>query len=295
MCEEKLLKEILAYIDTHLQEEISLRHISDAVCYSDEYVSRYFRKNAGMNLFDYIRKKRLVLAAAELQHSKGGILGLALSMGYNSHEGFTRAFTSHFGLSPKDFRNKKPGIPLFMPVIRRLTAIKEFTLESTTIFTQVIDRPQRKFIYLKGRAATEYYAYCDEVGCDIWGRLLKIKPALYEPIGAWLPENLRPEDCSQYVQGVEVAMDFPEEQAMDLDCMILDNSKYLVFHTTPYECDKEDRNMRETIGQTWEAIKKYNPEMYGFQWAEDAGPRIQLAPIAERGYIEGLPVRMLTG
>ena len=168
MCEEILLQEILAYIDAHLQEEITLRQISDAVCYSDEYVSRYFRKNTGMNLFDYIRKKRLVLAATELQRSKGRILELALSMGFNSHEGFTRAFTSHFGLSPKDFRNKKPGIPLFMPVIRRLTAIKEFTLESITIFTQVIDRPQRKFLYLKGKVATEYYAYCEEAGCDIW-------------------------------------------------------------------------------------------------------------------------------
>ena len=160
MCEKKLLQEILAYIDTHLQEEITLRQISDAVCYSDEYASRHFRKNTGMNLFDYIRKKRLVLAA------------------------------------------------------------------------------------------TEYYAYCEEVGCDIWGRLLEIKPALYEPIGAWLPENLRQADCSRYVQGVEVAMNFPDEKAMDLDCMILEASKYLVFHTTPYECDEEDKNMEETIGHT---------------------------------------------
>ena len=44
-----------------------------------------------------------------------------------------------------------------------------------------------------------------------------------------------------------------------------------MFHTTPYECDEEDQNMAKTIGQTWEAIKKYNPEMYGFQWAQDAG------------------------
>ena len=250
MHEKELLQEILEYIDTHLQEEITLRRISDAVCYSDEYVCRYFRKNTGMNLFDYIRKKRLIFAAAELQRSKGRILDLALTMGYNSHEGFTRAFTSHFGHSPKDFRDRKPGIPLFMPVIKRLTAIKEFTLESITIFTQVIDRPQRKFLYLKGKVATEYYAYCEEVGCDIWGRLLEIKPALYEPVGAWLPENLRPENCSRYVQGVEVAMEFPDEKAMDLDCMILGASKYLVFHTVPYECDEEDKNMMETIGQT---------------------------------------------
>jgi hypothetical protein len=40
-------------------------------------------------------------------------------------------------------------------------------------------------------------------------------------------------------------------------------------------------------------MKDYNPELYGFVWADDAGPRFQLAPMGYRGYIEARPVRQL--
>ena len=57
---------------------------------------------------------------------------------------------------------------------------------SQLIFTQVIARPKRKLILIRGKNATHYFEFCDEVGCDIWGKLLNIKDALYEPIGMWM-------------------------------------------------------------------------------------------------------------
>jgi len=42
----------------------------------------------------------------------------------------------------------------------------------------------------RGIQAADYYAYCEEVGCDVWDVLCNIKHALYEPIGMWLPKNL---------------------------------------------------------------------------------------------------------
>jgi len=43
----------------------------------------------------------------------------------------------------------------------------------------------------------------------------------------------------------------------------------------------------------WEVMKTYNPELYGFRWADEDGPRFQLAPMGYRGYIEGRPVRLI--
>jgi hypothetical protein len=40
-------------------------------------------------------------------------------------------------------------------------------------------------------------------------------------------------------------------------------------------------------------MKKYNPELYGFSWADKDGPRFQLAPMGYRGYIEARPVKQL--
>jgi AraC family transcriptional regulator len=63
----------------------------------------------------------------------------------------------------------------------------------------------------------------------------------------------------------------------------------MVFQGQPFEEEK----FEEAIGDLWEAMKKYNLELYGFKWADEDGPRFQLAPMAYRGYIEARPVRQL--
>ena len=61
--------------------------------------------------------------------------------------------------------------------------------KTSTIFVQVVDRPARKLILKRGVEAADYYAYCEEVGCEVWDVLTGIQQALYEPVGMWLPAN----------------------------------------------------------------------------------------------------------
>jgi len=61
----------------------------------------------------------------------------------------------------------------------------------------------------------------------------------------------------------------------------------MVFQGPPYL----DAEFEAAIGDVWEAIKTYQPEMHGFAWADEDGPRMQLAPKGYRGYIEARPVR----
>jgi len=61
----------------------------------------------------------------------------------------------------------------------------------------------------------------------------------------------------------------------------------MVFQGPPFV----DENFGEAIGDLWQVIKSYNPEFYGFKWADEDGPRFQLEPLGERGYIEARPVR----
>lgn len=49
----------------------------------------------------------------------------------------------------------------------------------------------------------------------------------------------------------------------------------------------------EEIKELWDIMKNYNPEVYGFKWADEDGPRFQLAPMGYRGYIEARPVKQL--
>ena len=158
-----------------------------------------------------------------------------------------------------------------------------------TVFVQVIERPARKLILKRGIKATHYFEYCEEVGCDVWGILCSIKEAIYEPIGMWLPENLRKPGTSQYAQGVEVTVDYSGEVPEGFEIIDLSPCKMMVFQGQPYE----DEKFQEAIMELKDVIKNYNPEIYGFEWADEDGPRFQLAPMGYRGYIEARPVRQL--
>lgn len=151
----------------------------------------------------------------------------------------------------------------------------------------MVERPTRKLILLRGRKATDYWGYCEEVGCDVWGTLTGLKGALNEPIGMWLPANLRSPDTSVYAQGVEMPADYAGPVPEGMELIDLPGAKYLVFQGEPYR----DEEMGQAIAGVWRAMESYKPEVFGWEWADEAGPRFQLAPIAERGYIEGRPVR----
>lgn len=155
-----------------------------------------------------------------------------------------------------------------------------------TIFVQVIERPERKVLLKRGIKATGYFAYCEEVGCDVWGLLSSVKEALYEPIGMWLPKHLIKEGTSQYVQGVELPIDYRNTVPEGYDLIELPSCKMMIFQGEPYD----DENFMGEIDEVMDAIEKYDPTIYGFKWAPEEAPRFQLAPMGYRGYIEARPV-----
>ena len=160
--------------------------------------------------------------------------------------------------------------------------------EVKSVFLQVVEKPERKVIIKRGKEATEYFKYCEEVGCDIWGLLCSMKSISGEPVCLWLPKNHIKAGTSEYVQGVEVAMDYSGEIPDGFDVIQLPKCKYIMFQGEPFE----EENFGEAIGQVWDAIKKYNPESIGYAW-DDNNPRIQLEPIGTRGYIELHPVKSI--
>ena len=93
---------------------------------------------------------------------------------------------------------------------------------------------------------------------------------------------------SEYVQGVEVAMDYAGEVPDGFDIIELPKCKYIMFQGEPFE----EEDFVEAIQQVWDAIKKYNPESIGYAW-DNSNPRIQLEPIGTRGYIELHPVKSI--
>ncbi len=288
---------MLDAIDKKLNEDITLHMLARAAGYSPWYSERIFKEITGRSPFQYVRSIRLSRAALELKYGNRKVVDVAFDYMFDSHEGFTRAFSRQFGVSPRLCAQTGDLPKLFFPSSARDYYLKMIRGENGmqnkanvhTIFVQVIERPSRKFICKPAKKADNFFAYCEEVGCEIWDTLTKVKDALYEPIGVWMPENLRRFGTSKYFQGVEVASDYKGEVPAGCEVIELPPCKMMVFQGPPYD----DSDFQEAIGTFWQEMETYNPEIYGFRWALEDGPRFQMAPEGWRGYIEARPVRQI--
>ena len=286
------------FIKEHITEQITLSMLAKSAGYSPWHSARIFKELIGKTPFEYIRALRLSKAALRLRDEEVKVIDVALDFVFDTHEGFTRAFSKQFGMTPQYYVRNTPPLKLFMPSpirddYRRLFKGADHVSNNNnakTVFVQVVDRPERKLILKRGLKASGYFEYCDEVGCDVWGILTSIKEALYEPIGMWMPQSLRKPNTSEYVQGVEVPADYSGEVPEGFELIDLKPCKMMIFQGQPYD----DERFTEEIHELWEVMEGYNPELYGFKYADEDGPRFQLAPMGYRGYIEGRPVRQLS-
>jgi len=282
------------FIEAHLTEKIAMKQLADAAGYSVWHTARMFKELTGKSPFEYIRSRRLAGAALRLRDGGERVLDVALDFTFDSNEGFTRAFTREFGVSPGAYARKAPPISLFMPenVVTLYRAMNEgsvnaMEMEKTrTIFAQVMERPPRRLLLRRGVKATHYFEYCEEVGCDIWGVLTSVKEALYEPVGLWLPKHMILPGTSLYVQGVEVPADYTKEAPEGFEIVDLPAATYMVFQGEPYE----DCFFQDAISELWRHLDSFDPTLYGYRWDPEAAPRFQLAPMGYRGYIEARPV-----
>ncbi len=285
------------YIEDHLQDTITLRILAQAAGYSPWHAARMFKAHTGKTPFEYIRLRRLSSAARDLSTGSGRVTEVAFDFMFDSHEGFTRAFTRQFGLSPQRFKRVSPPVVMFLPPEMRFYFSSHRKGERSmdpsskrqSIFVQVIERPARRLILKRGSKATHYFEYCEEVGCEVWEQLGSIEDALNEPMGLWLPASLRTPGTSEYVQGVEVPLDYAKPIPEGFDSIELAPCMLMVFQGPPFA----DENFGEAISSLWEEMDSYQPELYGFAWDEEAAPRFQFIPQGYRGYIEGRPVKRL--
>ena len=94
------------YIENNLTGNIELEKAAKLALCSEYHFQRIFTLIANMPIMEYVRRRRMSLAAIDLQQNKTKVLDLALKYGYESHSAFTRAFNSIHGVSPMSARGK---------------------------------------------------------------------------------------------------------------------------------------------------------------------------------------------
>lgn len=103
------LKRVAAYIDSHLNEELSLTALADIGGFNASYLSRIFKQLQKETISDYILHKRMELAKNLLTGTNEKIQEIAVRTGYLSPHSFTRAFRNEIGISPTEYRELKRG------------------------------------------------------------------------------------------------------------------------------------------------------------------------------------------
>ena len=275
------------YIGEHLTENITLAELSRVSLFSPWYSYRLFTQQVGITPADYIRRMRLSRSALKLRDDSCRIADVAFEMGFGSVDGYQRAFLREFGCNPREYALNPVPLYLFTPYGVKFRNIERRTdMENLkNVFIQVIEKPARKVIIKRGVKANDYFAYCEEVGCDVWGLLQSIKSISGEPVCMWLPHRFINLGTSEYVQGVEVSYDYDGIVPEGFEVLDLPAAKYMMFQGEPFA--EEDYCV--AIDEVKEAIRRYNLSVTGYAWDEE-NPRIQLEPIGSRGYIEMLAV-----
>lgn len=272
------------YIEGHLEQEITLAQMAKAALFSPWYAHRLFCAYTGLKPAEYIRKLRLSRSAQRLKNEGCRITDVALELGFGSQDGYQRAFFKEFGCNPGEYARRPVPITLFIPYGVKFREMRKevCSMENLqSVFIQVIQRPERKVVIKRGVQAEDYFAYCDEVGCDVWGLLSSMDSLCGEPICLWLPKTYQKPNTSMYVQGVEVEPGYNGVVPDGFDLITLPASEYLMFHGEPFQ----EEDYSKAILALQHAIDRYDPAVIGYEWNDDS-PRIQLEPRGERGYIE---------
>lgn len=271
------------YIEAHLEETVGLSDLATVSLFSPWHSHRLFQEYTGLTPASYIRRLRLAKAALRLKNENVHIIDVAFDLGFGSVDGFTRAFFREFGMCPSEYAANPVPIILFVPYGAKFRALRKerTTMKTNNIFIQVIHKPARKILCKRGIKAEDYFPYCEEVGCDVWGLLLSMDSLCGEPVSLWLPEQYKKPGTSTYVQGVEVDKDYHGTVPEGFDVIDLPEADYLMFQGEPFA----EEDYCDAIMAVQQAMGNYEPAVIGYAW-DDNNPRIQLEPSGNRGYIE---------
>ena len=101
----ELLDQVMAYIEQHLSEKISLAEVSKHFYVSESTISQLFRRKMGVSFYRCVTQRRLIAAKSMILN--GELLDtVSVQTGFSDYSTFYRAFKSEFGISPRQFRNQ---------------------------------------------------------------------------------------------------------------------------------------------------------------------------------------------
>jgi len=247
--------------------------------------------------FAYIRALRLTRAAQSLRDTGGQVIDVALDSGFGSHDGFTRAFAREFAITPQEYARKTPAVRWFVPypvvhahIFNEEVEPMQHEKVSRTVTVTAVERPARKLILQRAKQTRDgdYFAFCEEMGCEWEGLLGSIPEKFDSPALLTLPSSLVKPGTSNTAAGVEVPADYAKPVPAAYDVIDLPPCTMLYFVGAPYASEDD---FCIAIGIAEEAMEAYDPVPFGRQPAPSLAPRFNFGSSAAGGARMAMPAK----
>ena len=135
------LNRLVDLVEEHLTEELDVCELATSLGTTEYHLRRMFSSLAGMPLSEYVRRRRMTVAAADVVRGADDLLSIAVRHGYGSAEAFGRAFRAVHGAGPGDVR--RDGGPLrTQPQLRFRLTVEG----SNPMDTRIADRPAFRLV-----------------------------------------------------------------------------------------------------------------------------------------------------
>ncbi|MDE7324993.1 MAG: AraC family transcriptional regulator [Lachnospiraceae bacterium] len=267
----QLIQRAICYMEEHIYEDMDYGDIAKYVAMSSYNFHRMFAFVVGMTASEYIRNRRLTLAALELQTTDISVLDAAYKYGYETPESFSKAFSRFHGSTPRQAREKGAKLHLFNPLVIKIT------LEGGNMMDYRMEHREReKFIALVKAFPNEIINDDNDHSIpDFWAE--SYEKNRIEPMKMLRPEGKRDlygmcsplgKGDTHFHYGIGVILD-QDTDTEKLNQMIKDG--YSIWETEPadyavFQCFGADG---DCLGEAWSRFYKEFVPQTGYVQTDD--------------------------
>ena len=267
----QLIQQAICYMEEHICENINYADVAKSVHMSSHNFHRTFSFIVGMTANEYIRKRRLTLAARDLQTTDISVIDAAYKYGYESPESFSKAFSRFHGSTPKQAKRKGAKLHLFNPLVIKII------LEGGSIMDYRMEhRGRQQFIALvkafsnesinddNDHSIPDFWTECSEKNLIEPMKLLR-KEGKRDLYGLFSPVR---DSETHFNYGIGIMIDD------DTDMTKLEqftNNGYSIWETKPvdyamFKCFGSDG---DCLGETWSKFFKEFVPQTGYTQTDD--------------------------
>lgn len=258
------LNRALQYIEDHLAEDLDLKEAARQACCSDYHFSRMFSFLAGIPLSEYIRRRRLTLAAFELQTSDSRVMDVAIKYGYSSADAFSRAFQALHGMSPSLAKSNGHLLKAYPRMTFQLTV-----QGGSVMHYRIVEKEAFRIVGITKRVPIQFHGVNAEIE-SMWSRLTSKDIAQLKALSNIEPQGL-----------VQASVNFSEERMEEkglLDHYIgVATSKECPEHLTKLEVSKSTWAVFEAVGPFPDALQNVWGRIYS-EWFPSSSYELARGP-----------------